>query len=335
MKTSIIIHFLALNAAVNAQSAAQKEARKEYKSICGDDPVLDKTFDDGYKVSYTCDQNGDHLEAMGPPTISEDPDECAKLCQTTKGCKASAWLYVKQECYLFKTGEPDASKPVNGAVFMKRETPEAEEEEEDKEEADEADAGTGEDCENDLQSCNSEKDDVQEDLDECLEAKEICDDSVEQCESSCKTATTVLENELATCKKTASKVKTLEAELKTCKKTTAAKTSPLWERRRSGVELCAGPDQQVLSGGKWSYRAFCGRHNTKGTGPFYRQENMTVQQCIEACSKDTKCKSITFNVTDTANCKMFTAGGTHPVAAQAEDSCPRGFAIALMPTTPK
>ncbi|KAJ5726240.1 uncharacterized protein N7483_007597 [Penicillium malachiteum] len=168
---------------------------------------------------------------------------------------------------------------VLGSVFIRRTTPPEEDD----------NAGvTDEECEDekkkyqkDLQTCTALKDDLQDELDACrrgrTEDKEACDKKIKE-----------LEAELSKCKD----------ELTTCKKN-ECKVDPVWERRKEAMKICGYGGRKTITAGGYTYRAFCQRQATYRK--FYKQLSIGVDERLEECSKDTKCKPVHFMIVNDAH----------------------------------
>lgn len=289
---------LALSAAVNAQSAA----RDEYKAIC-DLPETGKTYSDGYEIEYTCKAVGDVFDEIDSKTL-DTPDECAQLCKTTPGCKASAWAYATLRCTTYNSEA--IGDEVSGVVHMRVVSPDTT--------PPPTDDGSDDlkKCKNDLAGCQADKDDLNDELDKCLkgraEDKKACEDKIKALEDS---------------------VRKCEADLKKCEP-----VDPVWERRKEAMKICGYGGRKTIKAGAYEWRAFCNRQTSTGT--FYRQLAVSVDDCVAACSADSKCKAVSWVIMNDAHCKMYTNGEVNKAKDVFDEAtCPRHFMISFAPTTKK
>jgi hypothetical protein len=182
-------------------------------------------------------------------------------------------------------------------------------------------------------TCAKEKDAISGELEELKKTSKAQEDKLATCADpeAAKECTKELDQTKATC---TNDKNDLQNKLKECTDNAIKNAeSPVWIRRRNALEVCGRNGRKTIPAGRYTYTANCGR--LAATGTFYRQEALGVDDCLKACSADTKCKSVNYNIMDDAHCKMFTTGATQPVAVKGESECPKSLVIGFNPTTPK
>jgi hypothetical protein len=145
----------------------------------------------------------------------------------------------------------------------------------------------------------------------------------------CEEARDELQAEVENCKSTQS---SLQAQLNTCKKSQTA-TDPAWERRKEAMEICGYGGRTKIQAGKFAYTPRCQR--LAATGAFNKELQLSVDRCLQECTKDKKCKSVNYVIMNDAPCKLYERGATSAVLVTEEGSCSRSPMIGFTPTTAK
>ncbi|KAJ5556521.1 hypothetical protein N7494_000436 [Penicillium frequentans] len=147
---------------------------------------------------------------------------------------------------------------------------------------------------------------------------ETCEDTLDTCQA-----------DLAQSKADAAKS---QAALTKCQ-SDKQKLDLIWEQRKEAMEICGYGGRTKIQAGKYAYTPRCQRSAT--TGAFYKQLDLSVDKCLQQCSKETRCKSVNYVIMNNAPCKLHETGTTAAIPVTDENSCPVTPMIGFTPTTKK
>ncbi|PHH92667.1 hypothetical protein CDD83_6271 [Cordyceps sp. RAO-2017] len=279
-------------------------SRESYDEICPSKDGQTEPSNYGSDITYYCGKQFPR-EGLIDTSLSEDADICVTRCQETAGCIGISWLYQFKECQLFASGD-NSLRGRRGAVSIVLTDERTVDEDylfagarsygqfsigDDYYEGQGADGLTYDSgvCTDESRRCRN----CQKHLSECEEAEEKLEGSLKSCKQGSKDA----EDKLDKCRSSSKKLEQdnkdlqkdkseLKKESRELKDQIAILPKPMDER-----QVCPAYKGMLMRQAKGTWKISCQQGST---GKVYRRTGDNFNSCLEACAKDSACKSVNY-----------------------------------------